>query len=173
MMKNIKPLLSLLCFLLAIHASAQKAAETTRSFRITGKVKQEKVINLNELLQCKSHELKNVNTSCSPKTEERIKGAKGVLLKEVFDSVAFDYEKGIHLNEFYFVFIAADGYKLVYSYNEVFNTETGKNLYVVTELDGKPASELPNALLVLTTSDIKGGRRNMKWLKEIRVCKAE
>lgn len=173
MMKHIKILVSLIYCLLALHTSAQKAPETTRSFRITGKVKQEKVITLNELLQFKSHELKNVNTSCSPKKEERIKGAKGVLLKEVFDSVAFDHEKGIHLNEFYFVFTAADGYKLVYSYNEVFNTETGKNLYVVTELDGKPASELPNALLVLTTSDIKGGRRNMKWLKEIRVCRAE
>lgn len=171
MMMNIRTLF--ICTLFTVQAVAQKTAEATRSFLITGKVKQEKVIAFDNLLQYKSHELKNVNTSCSPKKEERIKFAKGVLLKDVFDSVAFDYEKGTHLNEFYFVFIAADGYKLVYSYNEIFNTETGRSLYVVTELDGKPASDLPNALLILTTTDIKGGRRNMKWLKEIRVCRAE
>jgi hypothetical protein len=159
--------------MVVITAPAQKAPEPTQQFTITGKVKQELVISYNTLLNYKSHELHNVNTSCSPKKEERIKSAKGVLLKEVLDSAAFDYEKGAHLNEFYFVFVASDGYKLVYSYNEIFNTETGRNLYVVTALDGQPAGQLPNAMLILTTSDIKGGRRNMKWLKEVRVCRAE
>lgn len=172
-MKPVKSLLFIACIFLAIHVPAQKAAETTRSFVVTGKVKQEKQITLDNLLLYKSHELKNVNTSCSPKKEERIKVAKGVLLKEVFDSVAFDYTKGVELNAFYFVLIAADGYRLVYSYNEVFNTQTGNNLYIVTELNGEPITGQPNSLLVLTTSDIKGGRRNMKWLKEIKVCVAE
>lgn len=168
-----KTILPYICCMLAVTAFAQNTPEATRSFTIKGKVKHELVIDLSTLQQYKTHELRNVNTSCSPKKEERIKSAKGVLLKDVLDSVAFDSEKDVHLNEFYFVFVAADGYKLVYSYNEIFNTETGRNLYVVTELDGRPASELPNALLILTTSDIKGGRRNMKWLKEVRVCRAE
>jgi hypothetical protein len=168
-----KTALSVIFCLFSLYSSAQKTADTTSSFLITGKVKQEKLITLGELRLLNTSELKNVNTSCSPKKEERIKEAKVVLLKDVLDSVKFDYEKGVQLNAFYFVLTASDGYKLVYSYNEIFNTETGRNLYIAIELNGRPVNELPNSLLVLTTSDIKGGRRNMKWLKEIKVCRAE
>jgi signal transduction histidine kinase len=163
----------LLLMSISLFSSAQKMTDTTSSFIIKGKVLEEKTIELSKLSSYQIHALFDVNTSCSPKKEERIKQAKGILLKDILDSVKFDYDKGAHLNEFYFVFIAADGYKLVYSYNEIFNTQTGLNLYLVTELDNNSILSLPNSLLILTTSDIKGGRRNLKWLKEIRVCRAE
>lgn len=159
--------------LAGLTASAQKTGDTTSAFTISGRVKQDKVISWQMLASFRLHELKSINTSCSPKKEERIRQAKAVLLKDVLDSVSFDYSRGSELNAFYFVFVASDGYRLVYSYNEIFNTETGRNLYIAVELDGKPGNALPNSLLVLTTSDIKGGRRNMKWLKEIKVCLAE
>jgi hypothetical protein len=32
---------------------------------------------------------------------------------------------------------------------------------------------MDNRILIITTKDIKGGSRNMKWLEKIIVCKAE
>ena len=113
------------------------------------------------------------STSCSPKQKEEAKQVKAVLVKDLLDSVEFAYESRKELNQFYFKFEAADGYTIVYSFNEIYNTETGNHLYVVTEMNDKPISELENRILLLTTSDIKSGSRNIKWLKRIVVCRAE
>lgn len=96
-----------------------------------------------------------------------------VLLKNILDSVAFQYEKSRMLNYYYFLFVASYGYKIVFSFNEIYNTETGNNLYIVTEMDGKKIQEMDNRILLLTTKDIKGGPRNMKSLSKIVVCSAE
>jgi hypothetical protein len=84
--------------------------------------------------------------------------------------VAFEYEYSRLLGQYYFLFEASDGYKIVFSFNEVYNTEIGNNLYIVTEIDGKDASETTNKVLLLSTKDIKGGSRNVRWLSKILVC---
>lgn len=146
---------------------------TTDQFIITGKVKQEKTINITDIKRLSSITLSDVNVSCSPKIENRVKEIKGVLLKNILDSVAFQYEKSRMLNQYYFLFVAKDGYKMVFSFNEMYNTEIGKNLYLVTEMEGKPLDQMDNRIMVLTTKDIKGGSRNMKWLSKIVVGMAE
>lgn len=152
---------------------AQTGIEPTNAFKITGKVKNEKTIGLADLKRYKSITLQNINTSCTPKQKEVAKEAKVVLLKDILDSVAFQYESPRMLNEFYFKFVASDGYTIVYSFNEIYNTETGNNMYIVTEKDGKDITEMENRILLLTTSDIKTGKRNIKGLANIVVCKAE
>ncbi len=159
--------------LLPFLVKAQHPLSPTDAFIITGKVKTEKTITLQHLKQYKVAELRNINTSCSPKKEERIKKVKAVLLKHILDSVIFQYEKPRMLNQFYFMFVASDGYKLLYSYNEIFNTETGNNLYIVIQMDGKPIEEMENRILLLTTKDIRSGSRNMKGLTEIVVGKVD
>lgn len=165
-------LLSLI-FLTHLVYAQKDSTSFTDSFIITGKVKQEKIINLDDLLKYPAVELSDINVSCSPKQENRVKSIKGVLLKSILDSVSFQYEKSRMLNQYYFLFVASDGYKIVFSFNEINNTEVGKNLYVVTEIEGKPIREMESRIMILTTKDIKGGSRNMKWLKKIVVCMAE
>ena len=152
---------------------AQSGIEPTDSFKITGKVKSEKTITLDDLRNYKSITLQNINTSCSPKQKEEAKEVKAVLLKDILDSVAFQYETPRMLNEFYFKFVASDGYTIVYSFNEIYNTETGNNMYIVTEKDGKNIRDMENRILLLTTSDIKTGKRNIKGLANIIVRQAE
>ena len=117
--------------------------------------------------------MNNINTSCTPRKEEKTKSVKAVLLKNILDSVAFQYDKPRMLNIYYFLFVASDGYKIVFSFNEIYNTETGNNLYIVTEMDGKKIQDMDSRILLLTTKDIKGGARNMKSLSKIVVCSAE
>lgn len=152
---------------------AQTDIEPTDVFKISGKVKNEKTIALADLKNYKSITLQNINTSCTAKQKEVAKEVKAVLLKDILDSVAFQYETPRMLNEFYFKFVASDGYTIVYSFNEIYNTQTGNNMYIVTEKDGKVISEMENRILLLTTSDIKTGKRNIKGLANIIVCKAE
>lgn len=160
--------------LLLIFFSQKIVAQTaTKEFIVTGKVKSEKTITLADIQRYKTLELKDVNISCSPKKEDKAQSVKVVLLKDLLDSVKYDYQTKKDLNEFYFLFEAVDGYRILFSFNEIYNTETGNNLYVVAEKDGVKADQMENAILILTTKDIKQGSRNMKWLKKIIVCKAE
>jgi hypothetical protein len=164
----------MMMFISANYCFAQEIdSNTTDQFLITGKVKLEKNFTLNDIKRFPIITLTDVNVSCSPKTENRVKEIKAVMLKNLLDSVSFQYEKSRMLNQYYFLFIAKDGYKMVFSFNEIYNTEIGKNLYIVTEIEGNPINEMGNSIMVLTTKDIKGGSRNMKWLSKIIVGMAE
>jgi Gpi18-like mannosyltransferase len=151
----------------------EKQTAATNAFTIAGKVKNEKTITLSALQQYPSIELNDVNISCSPRKEDKVRSVKVVLVKTILDSVAFQYEKPRMLNQYYFLFEASDGYKMVFSFNEIYNTEIGNNLYIVTNLQGTELQVMDNRILILTTKDIKSGTRNMKWLSKIVVCSAE
>jgi hypothetical protein len=140
---------------------------------VTGKVKKERSFTLADIRSLQIQELGNLNTSCSPRRKEESKNVKVVLLRSLLDSVRFDAELPRMLNQYYFKFVATDGYTLVYSFNEIYNTETGNHLFVVVEKDGKSIEEIENRILILTTSDLKPGARNMKHLEKIVVCQAE
>jgi hypothetical protein len=149
------------------------AQNQTKALKITGKVKVEKTFSLEQLLRWPMLELGEVNTSCSSKSKEMTPGVKGILLKSVLDSVAFQYPKAKELGSYYFKFVSADGYTLVFSFGEIYNTETGNHLYLITQMNGKQMQDMENGILLLSPTDLRTGSRNMKWLKEIVVCKAD
>ena len=64
-------------------------------------------------------------------------------------------------------------YKAVNSWNELFNTETGNNIYVALEKDGQPIEKMGSRILIVTTTDFKTGRRNLKCLDKILVRRVE
>lgn len=149
------------------------AQNSTDILHVTGKVKAEKFFSLSDFKKLPTHDLGEINTSCSPKKRETAKGVKAILLKNLLDSVRFQYDSPKMLQRFYFRFEGADGYTVVYSFNEIFNTETGNHLFLVTEMNGQDISQMENRILLLTTSDIKPGSRNIKSLARIVVCIAE
>lgn len=169
-----KKLWFLIFILVTQNLYSQNNSETmSNEFRISGKVKEEKVISLSDLEKYPTVSLKNVNISCSPRREDKAKLVKGVLLKNILDSVTYLNDQSKMLNQYYFLFIASDGYKVVFSFNEIYNTEVGNNLYIVTEIDKKQLVEMQNRILMITMKDIKSGSRNVKWLSKIVVCSAD
>ncbi|REG88590.1 hypothetical protein [Algoriphagus antarcticus] len=83
-----------------------------------------------------------------------------------------DVESPNLLSELYFVLQASDGYKVVYSWNEIYNTSTGDNIYLVTQKEGNAISEMDNRILMICTSEFKTGRRNVKGLNKIQSGKS-
>ena len=172
MRQRMKIVFALLMAVVAGNTVAQSQLSTNQ-LTIIGKVKNEKVLTLDEIRKFPSSLLSDVNTSCSPRKTENSKSLRVVLLKNILDSVKFSYESSKTLGQFYFLFVSSDNYKTVFSFNEIYNTETGNQLYIVTEMDGKKMEELENRILLLSTGDIKGGARNMKGLSRIEVRQAE
>ena len=71
----------------------------------------------------------------------------------------------------YFVFTASDGYRVVFSWNEIYNSESGKSFYIITEMKGKSLLEMDQRIAFLSSKDLKSGRRYIKCLESIEVKK--
>ena len=149
---------------------AQRTIPLTDFIRIYGKVKEEKIFTLSDLDTFPKVPVKDqVIYNHKGEVKDTLTGIKGIPLKALLSSTEFVYEKPKNLNEFYFLFIASDGYKVVFSWNEIYNMEAGNNLDIVTEMEGKQLRELEQRLLFMSTADLKTGRRYIKGLERIEV----
>ena len=153
---------------------AQTKITSTEQFTITGKIKTELKFTLKDLAAYEAKALKDVVlTNHLGEVKGNIQNIKGIPMKPLLDKIEFLADKPKDLSQFYLTFVASDGYKVVYSWNELFNSETGNNLYIITEKDGKKLNELEDRILTITTTDIKTGRRYVKGLEKIIVSKVD
>src|SRR5215204_190933 len=152
-------------------ASAQKEnIPITENFSIEGKVKKGMTVSLADLSSYKSYSIDSiVITNHLGERRSTLRNVKGVLLKDILNKVEIDAETPRVLSEYYFVCIASDNYKTVFSWNEIFNNDLGKSIYILNGNDGKPASVLDNRIALVSPTDMMTGRRYVKGLQKIVV----
>lgn len=101
--------------------------------------------------------------------KDTILGMYGIPFKKILEPVRFRYSKPKELNEFYFLLEASDGYKVVISWNELYNTDIGNNFFLVVEKDGEKMVQMKERIVFLATADLKSGRRYIKGLSKVVV----
>ncbi len=171
---NFRFLTTLAVTLLPFCGMAQRNISPTESITISGKIKQEIRYSLSALDTFPKLKIEDqIIYNHKGEVKDTIRNIKGVLLKNILSPVEYLHEKPRDLNEFYFVFIASDGYKVVFSWNEIYNTEVGNNLYFITAMNGHPLPELEQRILFISTADLKSGRRYIKGLEKIEVRRVE
>jgi len=170
-MKHILILLFVCAGLVAI---AQNAIPTTENFSIEGKVKKEMTVSLADLSSYKTYSIDSiVITNHLGERRNTLKNVKGVLLKDILSKIEIDTEAPKVLSEYYFVCIASDNYKVVFSWNEIFNNDLGKSIYILNGNDGKSASVLDNRIALVSPTDKMTGRRYVKGLQKIVIERAK
>lgn len=158
--------------LVSILCSAQKPTKTSEEFIIEGRVKQAVRITLADLRKEKSQKIPDVViTNHLGEKKSEAKGLSGVLLRDILSRVELDAENPKILSEFFFVVVATDGYQVVYSWNEIFNSETGNHVFVITEKNGRSIAENEDRILIMCTSDRMTGRRNVKGVVTVKVLR--
>ncbi len=100
------------------------------------------------------------------------KALKGVLLKEVLQKIEINADSPKVLSEFYFQCKAADGYLVVFSWNELFNSPTGESVFLITSKNAIKINDLDESILMVSSKDYKTGRRYVKALTSIEVKRA-
>jgi len=164
----------ILFFLLSESLFAQEQIKVTSSFTISGEVFSPLTVSVMDLKKWKEVVIGDlVITDHLGEKKGEAKGLKGILLKEILQTAEIKSETPKVLSEYYFVFTASDNYKVVYSWNELFNTLVGESVYLVTEKNGKIITEMDDSILVVSTKDFKTGRRNLKGLTSIAVMRAK
>jgi hypothetical protein len=167
MHSKIRNLLSVLLFV-AVIAHSQENINPTDKFVIEGKVKNSFSFSLDQASQYTITGIDSVVIYNHLLQRKRvIKNIKGILLKDIIDKAVIDISQPKLLSEVYITCIASDNYKVVFSWNELFNTDIGKYVMVITASDGKPAKDGQDRIAIIAGADQATGRRFVKSLTKI------
>ena len=170
---NQHPHMKKIVFLLIL-CTATAFAQQTHQFTITGNVKTESVITMDSL---NSYPLKNIGdikvTDHTGTFKHQDDQLKGVLLKDILNHSQWTLANPKLFSTLYFTCIGSDGYKVVYSWNELFNTPVGDNVYILMEKNGVKTSTLPESIQMASMLDFKTGRRYLHNLDKIVVDAAQ
>jgi len=158
----------LLLLILFVCLSAN--AQINKTLTIDGAVAKPVTIKFDELKNYKTVTLDSL-TIFNHKMERKgsLKKLKGVLLKDVLAKAEFSVNSPKVLSEFFIVCIADDGYKVVFSWNEIFNSPTGDHALILTEVDGLPTINQKEGIILVTPTDKATGRRYVKNLSTISI----
>jgi len=170
-----KKSLAITCIILiSVITFESLAQQPTLSVAVTGKVKAEKNFSSADLKKFKLENIADVViTNHKGETKGTAKGMKGVLLRDVLQDISLDTDNPKLFSEYYYVCTAADGYKVVYSWNELFNSAVGNSVYIVLEKDQKDLEGSEDSILMISTQDTRTGRRYVKNLQTINVGRAQ
>ncbi|WP_294303093.1 molybdopterin-binding protein [uncultured Chryseobacterium sp.] len=160
---------TILFVFLTVILQAQKNSVTVK-----GDIDKTVTVTDGDLKKYPVHEVKSIDIlNHKMEFKKNLKNLKGVLLKDVLSQVSFNTPTPKELSTFYLVCRAEDGYKVVYSWNEVFNTEAGDHVMLITSENGVPTSGTKEGITLITPEDRATGRRYVKNLSEIVIKKAD
>ncbi len=103
------------------------------------------------------------SVSSSRQVCRKIQSFRGVLLHDLLVKARITMPNQKEKGKYYIVAQATDGYTGVFAHNELFNNQTGNQVVVLFEEDGKPIVD-DGAFVLLTADDTVSGARHVKWL---------
>lgn len=151
---------------------SQREISPSDSFVIFGKVKKATTIKIKDLTTFTSVKIpQQIIYNHKGEIKDTIQNLEGIPLESILLNTEYIYTKPKELNEFYFVFKATDGYRVVFSWNEIYNAKS--DFYILSKINGQPIAESKNRIIFISTSDKKPGRRYIKALSSIEVKQLE
>lgn len=94
---------------------------------------------------------------------------RGVRLRELLDEAKIVTRDHNTVKKLAVIASASDGYKVVFSWSELFNSPAGDSVLVLFERDGKPLPATEGPLALIAGKDLRNGPRHVKFLQAIEV----
>ncbi len=101
----------------------------------------------------------------------KIENLKGVLLRDILEKAVVVAPAHNDVKKMAVIASATDGYKVVFSWSEIFNSPVGEGVIVFFEKDGKPLADDEGRIALISSRDLRTGPRHVKWLSGIEVRK--
>ncbi len=144
----------------------------SKTLTVTGKVSKPLTLTLADFSAFKQHTSENIPViSYSGERKEPIRSCKGVLLRDVLDKAEIVFEEKRDFNRLVIVATATDGFRTLWTWHEIYNSEAGNSIFIITERDGKTLSVKEGDFMLLSAKDLKTGPRHVRWLRSIEVVK--
>lgn len=94
---------------------------------------------------------------------------KGVRLRAVLEQARLVIADHNTVKKLAVIAGASDGYRVVFSWSELFNATLGDAVLVVFERDGQPLPAAEGPLALISGQDLRTGPRHVKWLRSVEV----
>jgi hypothetical protein len=164
--------LKIILFLVIVNfdSIAQKPILASDEIKVFGLIENSFNLSFSKILNEKATEIGDFKvTNHLGEFRKEYKNLKGVQLINLLSELKIKSPSPKELSEFYLIFRGSDGYSVVFSWNEIFNNESGQFIFIVTEADGKSLAEGSERILLISTKDYKTGRRHIKGLTSIEI----
>lgn len=138
--------------------------------RVTGRVPRPVAFGMKELRAMEIESFDDLFVVCGDGDPKgRIGSCSGVLLENIIRRADVLKEEHDDTKKMFLVASARDGYKVVFSWQEVFNTEVGGGVMVILEKDGRPLDALRERFDLISAQDFHMGSRYVKDVNNIEV----
>ncbi|WP_168735201.1 molybdopterin-dependent oxidoreductase [Pseudothauera rhizosphaerae] len=93
----------------------------------------------------------------------------GVLLRDILEKASVTFGSHFDLKKTVVVATATDGYRVVFTWSELFSSPIGDGALVFFEKNGRPLADDEGSVALLSAGDDSTASRYLKWLKTIEV----
>ncbi|WP_394781465.1 molybdopterin-dependent oxidoreductase [Undibacterium sp.] len=101
----------------------------------------------------------------------KLSNVKGVRLRDILEKAVVIAKDHNDVKKTVIIASASDGYKVVYSWTEVFNSPLGDGVLVYFEKNGAPLGDDEGRIAMISAKDTNTGPRHVKWLQTLEVKK--
>lgn len=151
---------------------ASSARFVSEQVKISGTVQSPMTLGVAELKQFPPQSLGEIPIVCqSGANLGKLENLKGVLLRDLLEKASIVSKSHNDVKKMAIIATASDGYKVVFSWSEVFNSPLGEEIVVFYERNGQPLADDEGRIAMVSAKDIRTGPRHVKWLNGIEVRK--
>lgn len=156
----------------AAHQVDDPSKYVTQNITITGAVEHKLKLGVDDLRKFPPQQVGELPMVCQTGANlGQMENLKGVLLRDILDQAKVVSKEHNDVKKTIIIATASDGYKVVFSWSEVFNSPVGDGVMVFFEKNGVPLADDEGRIAMVSTKDIRTGPRHVKWLKTIEVKK--
>jgi DMSO/TMAO reductase YedYZ molybdopterin-dependent catalytic subunit len=146
---------------------ANPPASPARSLAIGGGVERKLDLGVEALSKRPPQQI--VELQLPGKEAGKTSTVRGVRLRDLLDEAKIVTADHNTVKKLAIVATASDGYKVVFSWSELFNTAIGDGVLVLFERDGKALAPNEGPLALISSKDLRTGPRHVKWLQAVEV----
>lgn len=138
---------------------------------VTGLVGKPLCLNVEDLREMATTEIKSLTLICGSGAKKgTIESYSGVLLRDILERASVIITEHHAPNRLYLKLTSNDGYRVIFSLQEINNTVVGEKALVVFAREGRPLDENEGEFAFVSANDNRPGPRRMRYLKHIEVC---
>jgi hypothetical protein len=143
-------------------------------FEVNGRVEQPWRFDLAKLLTMDIVSFEDIPLICgSGEPKGRIGQCRGVLLTDIITAGSVITTEHNDTKKMFLIVSSCDGYRTVFSWQEVFNTSVGEGIIVLLEKNGVPVHDGCGAVDLFSANDFLSGPRYVKRLTRIEIVMLE
>lgn len=161
-------------WILGIHEEIPDISKyfVTEQIAVSGAVENKLSLSVEDLRKFPPQQVGELPLVCQSGADRgKLENFKGVLLRDILEKAKVIARGHNDVKKIAIIASASDGYKVVFSWSEVFNSPIGEGVLVFFEKNGLPLGDEQGRIAMVSTKDIRTGPRHVKWLQGIEVKK--